>query len=350
MDDAFDTIKRQRVRAADTDDSVFPGRYLCPVCHTEVIYIPPSSYVPYFRHHVGTPHDACERYSTAFHDQIPLSRHEFESLDATLVARRAESANGPLVALAVRFRPYYGIKEISFESGGRETPYPVHPAIRQQYFQVTSGEAAFSVKAKHNNGREISHHIEGFGDFPALFRASDREAVRIPEHRTLKPGSYLAVSKTDICHRLPPSLNAQLCKTISGLEAFCFDIPRDPSHELRAKIRHWFNFDCSYSVVGYSFCQPYDVSEFGPDCWEVGSEDGLTLRIKFSEHLVPLPRKLLVQSRNDGRLQTEYLCWDKELPEIYVRMKKEAGSVELIRLALVDPLRFIVEIRFNQEG
>ena len=228
MDDAFDTVKNQRVRAANATASRFPGRYICPVCQTEVAYASGAYVSAHFRHCRGTDHEQCERYSRNFHVEVPLARHEWEHLDAVLISQTYASQGQPFVSLAVRFRPAYAVKSVTFVSGRNSTPYFVHHNLRQQYFRISEAEENYLVKAQLPAGECESHIVEGFGPNPAVFRASEREAVRLPCHRILRPGGHLVISKLSLQPLFHSSLLAESRPTIPGLYATLIRIPEDP--------------------------------------------------------------------------------------------------------------------------
>src|SRR5438552_18891902 len=105
MDDAFDTFRNQRIWAAAATTSRFPGHYICPLCRTEVILASGYIVCKHFRHLRGTDHEECERYSKNFGREVPLSQHEYEHLDAVLVANETSTKDSDNVSFAVRFRP-----------------------------------------------------------------------------------------------------------------------------------------------------------------------------------------------------------------------------------------------------
>jgi hypothetical protein len=130
VDDAFDTIRKHRVRAVNVSAARFPDRYLCPVCQSEVYYAAGEQF-PHFRYWPGNNHDDCERYAKNFHQDVPLSQHEYEHLDAVLVALQTPTEQGNVVSFAVRFRPAYKAGFVHFISGETSTPYTIHPNLRQ---------------------------------------------------------------------------------------------------------------------------------------------------------------------------------------------------------------------------
>lgn len=140
MDDAYDTVRNQRVRAVNASATRFPDRYLCPVCQCEVFYAAGEFQSPHFRHWPGEESDDCERKAKNFHRDVPLSQHEYERLDAVLVALQASTAQGNVVSFAVRFRPAYKVGFVNFISGETSTPYTIHPNLRQQYFRIAGPE------------------------------------------------------------------------------------------------------------------------------------------------------------------------------------------------------------------
>jgi len=98
VDDAFDTLRNQRVRAANAKDLSFPERYICPLCQTEVVHASGLYVSDHFRHRRGTDHEECERYSKNFQRDVPLSQHEYEHLDAVLVATQSAMKHEPSVS------------------------------------------------------------------------------------------------------------------------------------------------------------------------------------------------------------------------------------------------------------
>src|SRR5690242_8879863 len=123
MDDAFDTVRNHRVRAAYASAARFPERYLCPVCQCEVFYAAGEYQSAHFRHRPGEESDDCERKAKNFHRDVPLSQHEYEHLDAVLVALQTAGPQGNIVTFAVRFRPAYEAGFVNFIAGDTSTPY-----------------------------------------------------------------------------------------------------------------------------------------------------------------------------------------------------------------------------------
>ncbi len=182
MDDAFDTIRHHRVRAANASAGRFPDRYLCPVCQSEVFYASGDLQSPHFRHRPGNEHDDCERYAKNFHRDVPLSQHEYEHHDAVLVALQTSYVqNGRSVSFAVRFRPSYKTSEVAFIAGRARTPYTIHDGWPQQFFPINTAETSYQITARRRGRDDVNHPIEGFDEMPVVFRASDREAVRVPK-------------------------------------------------------------------------------------------------------------------------------------------------------------------------
>jgi len=349
MDDAFDTLKNQRVRAARASSSPFPDRYICPLCQTEVVHISGDYVSPYFRHRRGTDHEECERYSRNFHIEVPLSRHELEHLDAVLVARDSVSQGERFVSLAVRFRPAYPVNSVNFISGPASTPYFIHHSIRQQYFPIFQAEETYLVKAHLSNGKCEPHVVEGFGETPAVFRANDREAVRLPNHRILRPGGYLVISKPPLQHQFHASLAAESLRTIPGLYATSIRIPEDLSRQVRSNLQSLLGFETTSAIATYVFLEPMTVSELATDCWEVPNNENVGVLIRLSSHLSPKPPCLLVQQRRLSQLSTEYLSLDG-VPDLFaIRTQFAPESADVYRIGLTDPPRFLFEIRRSRE-
>jgi hypothetical protein len=251
VDDAFDTLKNQRVRAANASVARFPDRYFCPVCQSEVYYASGEFQSPHFRHLPGNEHEDCERYSKNFHRDVPLSHHEFEHLDAVLIATQRDA----FVSFAVRFRPAYQAGVVHFISGEISTPYTIHSALRQQYFRVSSPEKTYVVKAQQAAQDHELHIVEGFDETPAVFRATDRETVRIPKHRVLKPGGHIVVSRKPI-DNFHVLVAAQPLKTIPGLHATLIEIPNDPNWQVRQNLKSLLHFDVAAKIADYGFLSP----------------------------------------------------------------------------------------------
>ena len=345
MDDAFDTVKNQRVRAASASGSRFPDRYICPVCQTEVVYASGDYVSPHFRHRRGTDHEECERYCSSFHFAVPLSRHEWEHLDAVLVAETSETSGQPFVLLAVRFRPTYAVDSVTLVSGAASTPYAIHRNIRQQYFRISQAEENYLIKAHLPDGESEPHLIEGFGENAAVFRATDRETVRLPSHRVLKPGGYIIISRALLQPQFHPLLAAKSLATIPGLHAASIKIPDDPSWQVRSNIQSLLGFETAAAFATYAFLEPMAVSELATDCWEVAKNDKVAVLVRLSSHLSPRPTRLLVQRRHSGHILTEYLPLNGTSDIFVVEAEPATDKIDLYRIALADPPRFILEIR-----
>jgi hypothetical protein len=349
MDDAFDTVKNQRVRAASASESQFPDRYICPLCQTEVVHVSGDYVSPYFRHRPGTDHEECERYIRNFHVEVPLSQHEFEHLDAVLVAQTSASQGQLFVSLAVRFRPAYAVNSVSFTSGRTSTPYTIHHTVRQQYFRISQAEETYLVKAHLPDGGCERHIVEGFGKTPAMFRASDQDAVRLLPHRILRPGCYLVISKSPLQHQFHLSLAAKSLRTIPGLHATSIEIPEDPNWQVRSDLQSLLGFQTTSALAAYGFLEPIAVSELATDCWEVAKNERVVVLIRLSRNLSPKPTRLLVQQRRSGHLSSEYLSLNG-VPDLFVvRTQLDAELPDVYRIGLTDPPRFLLEIRRSNE-
>ena len=349
MDDAFDTVKNQRVCAANATASRFPGRYICPVCQTEVAYAAGAYVSAHFRHCRGTDHEECERYSRNFHAEVPLARHEWEHLDAVLTSQTSTSQGQPFVSLAVRFRPAYAVKSVTFVSGRNSTPYVVYHNLRQQYFRISEAEENYLVKAHLPAGECEPHIVEGFRANPVVFRVSEREAVRLPSHRVLRPGGHLVISKEPLQPKFHSSLLAESCLTIPGLHATLIKIPEDPSGQVRHNIESILRFETAPALATYAFLAPMAVSELATDCWEIGKNEEVAVLVQLSRHLSPKPTQLLVQQRCSGHLSTEYLALQGLSDVFVIRAEAARESPDLYRIGLADPPRFILEITRSNE-
>jgi hypothetical protein len=304
----------------------------------------------HFRHRRGTEHEECERYCANFHTEVPLSHHEYEHLDAVLVAQQATTSDGVVVSFALRFRPAYAVKFAHFISGSSTTPYTIHALLRQQYFPITAAEENYLVKAHVSAAQHESHIVEGFGAHPAVFRASEREAVRIPNHRLLKPGEYLVISRKPLQPRFHTSLAAQSLKTIPGLYATHIRIPDDPDWQVRENLRSLLHFEAASRLAEIAFISPMNAYEFAPDCWEVPKDEEVAVMVRLSLHLSPTPTQLLVQQRLvAGRLSSEYLALKVGAHAFVIEAKAGSHRPDLYRIALADPIRFLFEINFSAD-
>lgn len=286
VDDAFDTFRNQRVRAVSAKDSSFPERYVCPLCQTEVVHASGPFVADHFRHRRGTDHEECERYSKNFQRDVPLSQHEYEHLDAVLVASQSAFRHEPFVSFAVRFRPAYKAGFVNFISGEKSTPYTIHERLRQQYFHISVPEKNYIINASLSGRNHEIHIVNGFDDAPAVFHATDREAVRIPKHRILKPGGYIVVSRKPI-DRFHPSLVTQTIKTLSGLNAKVIQIPDNPSAQVRQNIKSLLQFEITTKIADYGFLNPAIVYELAPDCWEISKDSEVRILFVSAETIRP---------------------------------------------------------------
>ena len=134
MDDAFDTLKNQRVSAGKCKRLALPRSIHLPA-------MPDGGYVYLGRLRLSlfsSPSRHRSRRMRALLPGIFTSRSRFlvmnaEHLDAVLVTRASVSQGQPFVSFAVRFRPAYPVNSVSFTSGGTPTPYTIHHNVRQQY-------------------------------------------------------------------------------------------------------------------------------------------------------------------------------------------------------------------------
>jgi hypothetical protein len=349
MDDAFDTFRNQRVRAASAKDSSFPERYVCPLCQTEVVHASGSFVSDHFRHRRGTDHEECERYSKNFQRDVPLSQHEYEHLDAVLVATQSAMKQEQSVSFAVRFRPAYKAGFVNFISGEKSTPYTIHEKLRQQYFHISVPEKNYLINAELSGRNHEIHIVDGFDDSPVVFHATDREAVRIPKHRILKPGGYIVVSRKPI-DDFHPALTAQKIKTILGLNAHLIQIPENPNWQVRQHIKSTLQFEIATKVADYGFLIPTVAYELAPDCWEISKDSELQIFVRVSRNIAVRYTHLLVQHRQSGRLTTEYLPWDTNANEFVIVSTPGVRRPDLIRIGLAHPAKFLLEINFVNDS
>jgi hypothetical protein len=358
VDDAIDTIRNQRVRATHATASRFPDRYICPLCRTEVSLAWGDIVRKHFRHVRGTDHEECERYAKNFGREVPLSQHEYEHLDAIMVATQATTRTGTQVALAIRFRPPKTparVKltgEVQLVSGSQTTTYTVQPGLRQQYFRITSPQKQYLIRAKTNRGGQLQYPVEGFEQQPAVFRATDREAVRIPAHRLLTPGGYIVVSTKPI-RTFHSALAAEHLQTLTGLHATLIQIPENPTAQLRQNITSLLGFELTLRMAVYGFLCPANVYEIAPDSWEVSSDAELAILIRVSREDAPRFTRLLIQHRLSGHLTTEYLPWKQHADQFVIQFDPAPHKTDMIRIGLAttftDTAWFVLEVNFSED-
>ena len=348
MDDAFDTIRNQRVRAANASATRFPDRYLCPVCQCEVFYAGGDYQSPHFRHRPGEESDDCERKAKNFHRDVPLSQHEYEHLDAVLVALQTAGPQGNVLTFAVRFRPAYKAGFVNFIAGVTSTPYTIHPNLRQQYFRITTPENNYLIKAQLKGRDHELHIIEGFDEVPVVFRATEREAVRIPRHRVLKPGGYVVVSRKPI-GKFPALAEVEPVKTIPGLHAIIVQIPENPNWQVREQIKALLHFEIAARAADWGFLSPTTAYELGPDCWEISKDAEVAIYVRVSRRQLPRYTHLFVQERRSGRLSSEYLTWKEDADEFVIQSKPGPRRPDLVRFGLAYPVQFLFEVRFTKD-
>lgn len=359
MDDAFDTVRNQRVWATEATISRFPDHYICPLCRTEVILASGPIVRDHFRHLRGTDHDECERYSKNFGREVPLSQHEYEHLDAVLVASRTPGKDGGRVVFAVRFRPAKQkgrlklTGQVEFVSGGHSTSYAIRPDLKQQYFRITTAESSYLINAKLTGGGQAKYPVEGFGESPAVFRNTDGEAVRVPKHRLLKPGGHIVVSRKPIPN-FHTSLATQALSTMTGLHAALIEIPENPTWQLRQDVKSILGFEITWKLATYGFLSPAGAYELAPDCWEIPRDSELAILIRMASGSSVKFTRLLVQHRVSGHLTTEYLPLRADQKEFVIGAKIGSWRPDLLRIGLATsaamPVWFLLEISFSEDA
>jgi hypothetical protein len=275
--------------------------------------------------------------------------HEYEHLDAVLVAKKTDGPKGSVVSFAVRFRPAYCTRSVNFISGKKTIPYTIHPGLRQQYFHVSSLENNYLIDAQLSGGCRMPHIVEGFDGVPTVFRDSDNEAVRMPSHRLLKPGNYIVVTREQILDLLHPALAARTLEVMSGLHACQINIPEDPSADVRQNVKSVIHFQVTLKPADYGFLAPLGSYEIAPDCWETSTDEDLAVMIRLSKHLVPRPSQLLIQSRLSGKLFAKYLPIRDGSTEIVIESKASSQRPDFYRIGLTSPLRFLFQLSFSKE-
>ena len=357
MEDAFDTVLNRRVWAAATSKSSFLGRYICPLCQTDVALASGAIVCKHFRHLRGTDHDECERYSKNFGREVPLSQHEYECFDAVLVANQNIIRGKTFVSLAVRFRPTKKVGRlrlagrVEFFSGERLKPYEHHSSLRQQYFRIDSPEDNYLIKAKLSDGKYEPYRVEGFADKPAIFRDTKGEAVRIANHRQLKPGGHVVISREAIVG-FHTSLAPIALTTIDGLHAVLIQIPENPSFQVRENIKSLLYFEVTAKVATYGFLSPANVYELAPDCWEVSRDSKISVFIKIARDGYPKYTRLLIQHRMTGPITTEYLPLN-DAKEFVIQLRNSEMQTEMLRIGLAThsdgAVWFLLEINYSDD-
>ena len=346
MKDAFDTMRRELVRAAHASHSQLPERYLCPVCQTEVVYASGDCMVPHFRHRRGEDHEECERYCSAFSVSVPLAAHAREHLDAVLVAQVDHKQSPERVLTAVRYRPSYRASSVDFGQGHVTTPFKVHASAPQQYFRIERVELNYVVQALTVDGQRVTHVIDGFGGTPAVFRvAVEKESVRLPTHRILRPGVHLVLSKVELVGRLVKELAVKPVATAKGLHGVLVTIPDNPSRAVQDNVLDILGFRTAGKIAEYSILEPWAVTELATDCWEVDADSELVVTMRTLQEAENRPAQVLVQQRQHGRINTSYPSVPQGNTDFMLCIKGGKTAAEIVRIGLTDPARFVLEIR-----
>jgi len=318
------------------------------MCQAEVFYAAGDFQSPHFRHRPGSDDDECERRAKNFHRDVPFSQHEYEHLDAVLVATQSLTNRGMLVTFAVRFRPEYQAGVAHFIAGNEATPYTIHSNLRQQYFHITAPEKNYQIKAQLGGSQHEVHIVEGFDEAPAVFRSTDRESVRIPNHRVLKPGGYIVVSRKAIgnFHAL---VQPKTLKTIQGLHATLIQIPEDASWQVRQNLQSILGFEITAKIADYAFLSPANAYEVGPDCWEIAKDSEVVVHVRLSKQLAARGTQLLVQERRAMHLATNYLSWKSGTDTFVVHAQPNKLRPDVLRVGLAHPVQFLFEVRFAND-
>jgi hypothetical protein len=241
---------------------------------------------------------------------------------------------------------------VEFVSGAKSTPYTLQSGFSQQYFRIISPEISYLVKAKMSDGAHAHYPVDGFGDRPAVFRATEGEAVRIAAHRSLEPGGHMLVSRKQISG-LHVALGARKLETIAGLHATFIQIPDNPNWQIRQNLKSLLGFDITTKIAAYGFLSPPNAYELAPDCWEVPRDTELALLIRVSREHGPRFTRLLVQHRLAGHLTTGSLPWDDDADEFVLQFKSGGGKPDLFRIGLTtsfgNPVWFLLEVNFSDE-
>jgi hypothetical protein len=357
VEDAFDTVLNRLVRAADASKSPFPGRYICTLCRTDVALASGAIVCKHFRHLRGTDHDECELYSKNFGREVPLSQHEYECFDAVLVANQSIIKGKAFVSLAVRFRPIKkvgGLRlagRIEFFTGEQLKLYEHHSSLRQQYFRIDSPENNYLIKARLSDGNYEPYRVEGFADKPVVFRDTKGESVRIANHRQLKPGGHVVISKKAVVG-FHTSLAPIELTTIPGLHAVLIHIPENPSFQVRENIKSLLFFEVTAKVATYGFLSPANIYEVAPDVWEVSRDSELAVFIKIVRDGYPKYTRLLIQHRVTGPITTEYLPLN-DVKEVVIQLKTSEIQTEMLRIGLAThsdgEVWFLLRINYSDD-
>ena len=81
MDSAFDTFRRQIVRADECQRGYFPDRYQCLCCKNEVWLASGDIVVSYFRHNHTLKIEECDLYVQGYYEGKTFADVEFEARD-----------------------------------------------------------------------------------------------------------------------------------------------------------------------------------------------------------------------------------------------------------------------------
>lgn len=345
MQDAFDTVRARKVAATAVAGNRFRGRYICPVCQTEVAYAAGNYMVPHFRHIVGTDHERCERYARGFAVNVPFAQHEGEHHDAVLAARPRLAAGGARIEFAIRFRPAFPISAVELASSRQAIRYKVDAEAREYYLPVDEANPEYLVNAHVVDGDVEPHLIEGFGPKPAVFRTAEREAIRLPPHRIVRPGTHWVVATREVQSRLHRDVSTEALVTLPGLFACAINIPHDPSWMVRENLRQVLGVEVSRHLADYGFWHPHTAVDVAPDAWEIGSHEDAEVFVRLSTELRQVDTAILVQIRRAGRLTSETTQVSKGIVDFSLCFSGEGDSPDLYRIGIGSPPQFLVEIR-----
>jgi hypothetical protein len=218
---------------------------------------------------------------------------------------------------------------VEFISSGRSTAYIIQRDVQQQYFRITAPEKSYLIRAELSDGSHAQYPVDGFDDSPVVFRASEDEAVRIPNHRLLKPGGHIVVGRKPIAN-FHASLMAKSLRTLVGLHAVLIEIPEDPNWQVRQNVKSILGFQITSGLARYAFFSPAGTYEVGPDCWEIARDSEVIIFIRLADN-GPTFARLLVQHRVSGHLTTDYLPLGPTKREFVIRCKVGSWRPDVLR-------------------
>lgn len=343
MERAFDTFQNQLTFAADCERSdYFPDRFICPCCEETLIFAAGIVQAAHFKHRASAPD--CENRIDGM-SRGPFADIESEPRDATLVALFTSKNRETTCSFVLRYRPGCDIDSIDVLMGQYRLPYQLHgrPEID---IPVSAAVESFFISALAGGQVMFRRVTKAFTVKPVLFRHSSAQSVRLPEHRPLHPGKYIACFPHDAPIQFPLVCEPKEMRCSLDIKVVSFTIPDQLNMRVFSFCRDSLGVTVKIQPFNYAILEPLALTEETPDTWTTSAEGDVAIVVD-SKIRTGAETTLTVQIRNNARFstETEPVTFGEKPHLLRISIGKQQP---LIRIGIGVPPQFITELRYSE--